>query len=211
MKWKRISKEYTKQPGNGNYRAWKELLAKEGFYQCVYCAIHEGCFGGIRNFHVEHYRPKSKFKELENDIKNLFYACAICNVFKGSDWPGDPKKDFSNPSYPDPSQVDYGDIFLINNSSGVVKGKYRASRYLVERLYLNRPQLILERKMSSITEKLEELTRVFKAKVDELADKEAKEAKRLLVRSSKLFMEISALQTKFGKVRPYTEHEIRRD
>ena len=61
-------KEKTQQPTKGKYSDWKEILAEEGFNQCVYCAIPDACFGGIRNFHVEHYRPKSKFKKLENNI-----------------------------------------------------------------------------------------------------------------------------------------------
>jgi hypothetical protein len=211
MKWRRIAKELSKQPESGTYKAWKELIAEEGFYQCVYCAIHEGCFGGIRNFHIEHYRPKSKFKNLENDIRNLFYACAICNVFKGNDWPDEPKEDFSNPSYPDPSQVDYGDIFAINNGLGLVEGKFQASRYLVERLYLNRPQLIHERKISSLVEELGELNRFFKDKIGKIENRKDAEAKEILVRLSKLFIEISSLQSQLGKIRPYKETEIRRD
>jgi 5-methylcytosine-specific restriction endonuclease McrA len=105
MNWRRIPKEKTVQPKKGRYSDWKEILAEEGFNQCVYCAIPDACFGGIRNFHVEHYRPKSKFEKLENDIKNLFYACAICNTFKGDDWPGEPEKDFFAPCYPDPSLI----------------------------------------------------------------------------------------------------------
>ena len=145
MKWRRIPKEEAIQPSKGSYRDWKEILAKEGFHQCVYCAIPEASFGGIRNFHVEHYKPKSKFKHLMNDIRNLFYACSVCNTFKGNDW-SEPLDDHSTPSYPDPSRVDYSDLFSINWESGVVEGRYIASKYVVEKSYLNRNQLILERR-----------------------------------------------------------------
>ena len=39
MNWKLIPKKNSKQPSKGRYPEWKPLLAKEGFYQCVYCAI----------------------------------------------------------------------------------------------------------------------------------------------------------------------------
>jgi hypothetical protein len=72
MRWRRIPKEKYQAPQKGTYSDWKPQLAKEGFQQCVYCAVGEPAFGGFRNFHVEHYRPKKKFAQLENDYANLF-------------------------------------------------------------------------------------------------------------------------------------------
>lgn len=74
MNWKRIPKENSSQPSTGTYKDWKELLSVEGFHQCVYCSISEAEFGGIRNFHVEHYKPKSlpAFASLVNTYTNLF-------------------------------------------------------------------------------------------------------------------------------------------
>ena len=96
MKWFRIPKENSKQPKSGKYSDWKARIAEECKHQCVYCAISESRFGGIRNFTIEHYRPKKRpeFSHLVNDIKNLYLACPICNTFKGNDWPAEPKKDF---------------------------------------------------------------------------------------------------------------------
>lgn len=103
----------------GKYSDWKPILAEEGFHQCVYCALPDATFGE-RNFHVEHYKPKSraKFKHLENDIRNLFYACPACNVFKSDSWPRAPKKDHSVEAYPDPSKCDYCELFKLDEASG---------------------------------------------------------------------------------------------
>ena len=60
MEWFKIFKENSVQPKTGKYSDWKEIIADECKHQCVYCALSESRFGGIRNFHVEHYRPKSK-------------------------------------------------------------------------------------------------------------------------------------------------------
>jgi hypothetical protein len=148
MKWFRIPKESASRPKFGNcYRDWKEELSIEGKNQCVYCSINLNSFGGIRNFHVEHYRPKAqgKFPELENDYSNLFFACSICNCFKSDDWPNEPSATFDNHAFPDPSKTDYSEILYVDTNH-FVDAKNITGRYLVQKLFLNRPQLILERK-----------------------------------------------------------------
>lgn len=148
MKWFRILKENAIQPQTGSYRDWKAQLAEEASHQCVYCAIPDAAMGGIRNFHVEHYRPKSRFPALENIYTNLFYACPVCNTFKSNDWPAEP--DFETRCYPDPSVNDYGQLFIIDLQSGEIQGNVVASRYMVERIHLNRGQLILERRLHTL-------------------------------------------------------------
>lgn len=209
MHWKKIPKEKTSQPKTGMYSDWKPILAKEGFYQCVYCAIPESCFGGSRNFHVEHYRPKSRpeFKKLENDIKNLFYACAICNTFKGADWPDAPKKDCSNPSYPYPAQVDYTEIFMNTPMSGAITGKYVAAKYMIEKLYLNRPQLIIERRIYIAFLRLKELEAFFREAITYI---EENKNTKYLQRIAKTFIEIAALHRQLRDLRPYAEADIKR-
>lgn len=148
MKWLRITKESTPVPSHGSkYSDWKPELAEEGFHQCVYCTISESSFGGIRNFHVEHYKPKGlkQFTYLENEFSNLFYACAICNTFKSDDWT-DPVDDFSVGCYPDPSKKNYGELFQVDVDTALIAGRNTTGTYLVCKLYLNRPQLIINRK-----------------------------------------------------------------
>lgn len=144
MKWKIIIKDPKSQPKAGTYSDWKPQIAAECNHQCIYCCISEGHWGGMDNFHVEHFRPKSLFKSLENKIINLFYACPVCNRFKGDDWQSEP--DLHQISYIDPSLVDYTTIFELDQVSNKLIGLYVASRYMIERLYLNRPQLIHERR-----------------------------------------------------------------
>ena len=148
MKWFRIPKESASLPKVGSsYRDWKEDLSIEGKKQCVYCSININSFGGIRNFHVEHYRPKAKdkFPELENEYSNLFFACSICNCFKSDEWSNEPSPNFDNESFPDPSKVDYSDFLKIVDHS-VIESDFITGKYIIQKLFLNRPQLILERK-----------------------------------------------------------------
>ena len=153
MKWKMVAKDAVNQPIKGTYRDWKALLAEEGYHQCIYCAIHENAMGGIRNFHVEHYRPKSIFIDQENDFSNLFYSCPICNTFKSNDWPNEPQEDNSIASYPNPSATDYNVLFEVNELKGLIDGINVAAKYIQEKLFLNRPQLITERRLHFLLKK----------------------------------------------------------
>ncbi len=122
--------------------------------------------GGLRIFHVEHFRPKSRFPELINDIRNLFYACPICNSYKGNDWPAEPDQDLV--CYPDPSITEYGSLFDIDLYSGSISGNCVASRYLVERIALNRNQLVMERRLHSLIRKAKELRNLISRMLEHL-------------------------------------------
>lgn len=209
MKWKRIPKEHATQPTSGNYRDWKDIIASEGFRQCVYCAIHESAFGGIRNFHVEHYRPKSKFANLINDIFNLFYACAICNIFKGDDWPDEPHTDHLLICYPNPSEVDYETLFNVDVLTGLVSGKFTASRYLVEQLHLNRHQLVLERRTFFIYEQIAQTIETLVGLAEELNQIRGEKPKQYLFSVVRLLGDINRLKDAMRSIGPYTSDQTR--
>lgn len=193
MAWFRVNKDSTVQP-TGAYKQWKDIVRTECRYQCVYCAIGEGSFGGVRNFHLDHYRPKKLFVALENVIYNIFYACAICNSFKGADWPGEPAADFSNYSYPDPSKVDYSTI-LVEDSSGRIESPVISGRYIVERLYINRPQMIMLRRRDKVVREINalanELSDAFSA--DRLPAEHSKEAVKTIARALQAISRIKDL------------------
>jgi hypothetical protein len=155
LKWIVYIGQKRLQPTKGDYSEWKEDVAKYCGDRCTYCCIHVSRYGGIDNFHVDHFRPKSKFNALRKSINNLFLACAICNRFKSDHWPSDPCTDHSVAAFPDPLEVDYNSLFAFNGLR--VQGLFVASRYVVEQLYLNRPQLLRERRLAMLRERLEEV------------------------------------------------------
>lgn len=213
MKWKRIPKENSTQPPTGKYSDWKHLLAEEGFHQCVYCALCDATFGE-RNFHVEHYKPKSnyRFKHLEDIFSNLFYACPVCNVFKGDSWPGAPKKDHSVEAYPNPSKCDYSDLFDEVTRTGQIKGKFVASRFLVARLHLNREQLVTERRIFYNDGRMTKLTIFFDAKKNDLLEKGKQgdqKAFAIISRLLDLYKAMSDLNTKYRQTPTYTAQQLR--
>jgi len=144
MNWKQIDKGKRIQ-NKGVYTDWKEQISEDCFKQCVYCSIHEGRWGGIDHYHIDHFRPQSIFKTLKNDITNLYYSCPICNKFKSNDWQNEPSN-LDVICYPDPSDFNYSELFNIEASNHLLVGKYISSTYLINRLYLNRPQLVYERR-----------------------------------------------------------------
>lgn len=144
MNWKQIDRT-TRVQHKGVYTDWKQQISDECFNQCVYCSIHENPWGGIDHYHIDHFRPQSKFQTLKNTITNLYHACPICNKFKSDDWQNEPN-DLDQICYPDPSDHNYADLFTIDTTNNTIEGKYVSSRFLINRLYLNRPQLVYERR-----------------------------------------------------------------
>lgn len=216
MNWRRIPKESTPIPSRGTvYSDWKTELAVEGIHQCVYCTIIESSFGGIRNYHVEHYKPKglSKFAVLENTFSNLFYACAICNSFKSDDWPADPKHDCSIDCYPDPSLKNYGELFLVDRTTALIGGKNVTGTYILNKLYLNRPQLIINRKEIIIEQKYQLLIKEIqeqKLALFELIQNGSMQALELLKELDNSLQSLELIFHAKDTSAPYTSNQTKR-
>lgn len=209
MRWFRIPKESSVKPTTGTrYSDWKEPLSIEGREQCVYCAINIRTFGGIRNFHVEHYRPKAegKFPDLEHEYSNLFFACSICNGFKSDDWKNEPSDKLDNHAYPDPSRIDYSS-FLSLGSLYLVESKFPTGKYIVGKLFLNRPQLILERKSFYLTETLKDECKKLDAILRQVKKQDANNP---LVDGYIQMIETLLLFIQDKYLNPYTQDQIRR-
>ncbi|MFA6177491.1 MAG: hypothetical protein WC694_01190 [Candidatus Paceibacterota bacterium] len=210
MKWTLIQK--TPNPTIEAYgyedKRVKEFLRQEGGLRCVYCAVHENALGGVQGFHVEHYKPKRRFPVLINSLNNLFYSCPICNRFKSSDWPAEPNKKFGNSSYPNPSQVDYAILFEVDQKSGSVNGKFVASKYIVERLYFNRPQLILERRQYFLDEQLNSLNEKNKDLIKELKTRSDKRSLAYLAKLADFSIKLNELFLTLKKIPSYEISDV---
>lgn len=205
MKWRIIDKKGAKAPAAGDYRSWKPQLAAEAELQCVYCCIHESQFGGIRNFHVDHYKPQSKFPELKNEYSNLFFACGICNSFKSDDWPAELiNGDLTKPGYPCPAEVDYGGFLHIDESTGEVAGDDVTGRYLVERLHLNRGHIVALRVMSVLFGRLDHCQKQIKEMLErkEIPDQLKDDVIGMLLRMNDVL-------GRYAAIRPYSPDQLR--
>lgn len=64
------------------YRSYKPHLQERFRRKCVYCRTSDGV-KGYEGFGVDHYLPRSSHPDLEVVWSNLFYACNVCNTWKG--------------------------------------------------------------------------------------------------------------------------------
>jgi uncharacterized protein (TIGR02646 family) len=123
------------------YQNYKSYLRKDFLYRCAYCLIHEGHYGGLRNFHVDHFRPKKKYPRLALAYANLYYACGLCNTFKGDAWPSAKEIEagfrFVDPSAENPYEIH----FQLNETDGSLRALTDAGRYSSAHLLLDREQL----------------------------------------------------------------------
>lgn len=203
MRWPSLVGKSRGQPDNGRWHEWKQAIADHCGGQCVYCAISEARFGGIRNFHVEHFRPKSKFPLLENDIRNLYLACGVCNILKCDDWPAEPVADHSLVAYPDPSLVDYNTLFEISPNNHELKSAAVAGNYLIEKILLNRAQLILERRLASMHQLLTEFEKWVEDSMNDMTRAEMKATMAVLLKFSRI-------KTGAFEARPYRDIDTKR-
>lgn len=208
MNWRLIDKSKTMQPENGSYSDWKDILASEGFSQCVYCAIKDHRLGGIRHFHVEHYRPKSLFPELKNTITNLYYACPICNVLKSDDW-FDITDDLKDHQYPDPSTFNYNDLFDVDNN-GELKSNNNCGEYIINKLALNRRQLLIDRNFSLLLLGYKAIVNEFRNIRDELINNGSNEARDLLSKLVQANDVVIDKKDKMYESAPYTIDDTKR-
>ena len=207
MNWKLINKNTRIQPVKGTYNDWKEQIAEDCYHQCVYCAIHESQFGGIDHYHIDHFKPKKPFHELENIIYNLYYACPICNKFKSNDWPNEP--DLDKVSYPDPSEINYSELFEIKDDFEI-EGKFISSKYIVHRLFLNRAQLIFERREIRRRNQEIELRDSINLLLKQIDKYESNFAIEILKEVTAVYNELLTLEQKKRKIRPYKLSDIRK-
>jgi len=128
-------------PYSKDYTKYKPYLRQDFNYRCAYCTIHEGEFGGLRNFAVEHFRPKWKFPELECEYTNLYYACCVCNDYKGRRWPSD--EDIAEGlRFSDSCEEDIYEVHFCEQNDGRLKPLTVCGDYTITHIRLNRLHLV---------------------------------------------------------------------
>lgn len=138
-----------------DYRRYKDFLAQDFENRCGYTYCLDFWFGGKTNFQIDHFKPKSKFPDLETDYNNLVYSCSFVNRAKSDDVG----------SYIDPVDEDYNTHFYRDELGNIYpKAESESARYMYIRLklYLKRHSIIwmldqLEQKMFLLQKLIEEL------------------------------------------------------
>lgn len=135
------------QPGPyATYQRYKPALRREFREKCVYCCRPDG--GLHQDFGVDHYRPKSRFPELNTSYPNLFYTCNSCNRRKGKFWPTEEQLQ-ANQFIPNP--CDHEMFQHLRYHKSVVEARSVAGEYTLRLLDLNNPPLTSYREATLVT------------------------------------------------------------
>lgn len=107
---------------------------------CAYCERSEACLGGEEFFEIDHFRPNSKFPQLDTHYPNLYYACGRCNRHKAGTWPSDGliMKGFR---FADPCQEDMYLEHLQESANGRLEPRTGCGQYTRDHIRLNRSDL----------------------------------------------------------------------
>jgi len=115
---------------------------------CGYCGVSEVWVGG--ELEVDHFRPVRYNGADAPD--NLVYACAVCNRFKSDYWPTDDAPE--NLWLLHPGQDDLS-AHLCETADGRLAGLTPRGWFHIDRLHLNRPQLIALRQLRRTEQSLQ--------------------------------------------------------
>jgi len=127
-----------------NHVEVRKALKQMCFRKCVYCESHVSHVGYV---HIEHYKPKSKYRELCFEWDNLLLGCAVCNgkQYKGDKFPlnreGGP---FINPCKEDPDDFFEFEFDKNTGTANVIPQNIRGITTEKE-IGLNRPDLVRHR------------------------------------------------------------------
>lgn len=118
-----------------DWKKHKQELEEDFFGLCGYCGKHFKAT--LCDSQIEHFIPKKKYPDYENEYSNLILACKVCNNKKRSDWPsGDPTKNITDDGkrgYIDPASDEYDDN-LTRCEDGSIVGITDVGKYMYKRL-----------------------------------------------------------------------------
>ena len=126
-----------KGPRLRHYRA----AVREDFRRtCAYCVLSELWAGGVENFELEHFRPKSLFPHLSSNFYNLYWSCHACNKLKRTLWPT-PEMLHAGIGFVDLCASSFEEHF-VDEPDGTWTAKTESARFTIEMLQLNRPHMV---------------------------------------------------------------------
>lgn len=128
------------------YEDYKQELRDDFGGKCAYCDDSDAFCGGRRNYHIDHFAPKTRFPELINTYSNLLYACPYCNIAKSDKWEGNNATSPLNAKgegFCDPCTQEYYK-HLKRNKNGYIEYIDSTGEYMYKnlKLYLVRHALI---------------------------------------------------------------------
>ncbi len=114
--------------------------------RCGYCNVSEVWVGG--ELEIDHFRPLAHGGT--DDLVNLVYACTTCNRFKGDYWQSVGAPEDLRLLHPAENNVN---AHLVETTDGRLAGLTPRGWFHIDRLHLNRSQLVALRQLRQ-TERL---------------------------------------------------------
>lgn len=189
-----------KSGGYHKYTYYRNAIAEDCNFRCVYCDSHEDNVGGDESMELDHFRPWNKgfgkdnkkvFEHLKHEPTNLVHACKVCNRFKWAYWPTeDPDKNYDHEKgWVDPFLEVRAD-FLDVGSDGTVFSKKAPGEYQIAKLRLNRPLLKRQREFRLLQHDLIKIEKELQTEIDKDC---GSEHARTLVKVLQIFSKIRQL------------------
>jgi hypothetical protein len=120
-----------------NYRDYKPFLRADFNKRCGYTDAPDYWFGGVTNFHIDHFLPHSipAYLHLKTEYGNLIYTCSHINIAKSND----------EGLFLDPCDVNFNEHFWRNEYGEIVfnpESKHAKYMYYKLKMYLMRYSMI---------------------------------------------------------------------
>ncbi|OIR24484.1 HNH endonuclease [Bathymodiolus thermophilus thioautotrophic gill symbiont] len=143
-----------------SYSSFRPYLASDFNQRCGYCDDPDTYYEQQVGFHIDHFKPKSKFPNLKISYLNLVYSCPYCNRAKSNKWQ-------KVNGFIDPCSKDY-EKHLKRDNKGKIKAKTLRGKYIVNNLglYSKRHELIWN--LAKLKEQKQQLRKIQTNNADEL-------------------------------------------
>jgi hypothetical protein len=142
-----MDRQYSKKPRGRSHNPartaevgkCRDCLRREFGFECGYCLSREAevgpgdPFGG---FQIDHFRPGSRFKNLQHAYRNLIWACTLCNRAKGDAWPSR-QEESGGIQFLDPAEDGLGEHLLLRGEKVETVKASLCGEYFIESLRLN--------------------------------------------------------------------------
>ncbi len=115
----------------------RQQVRERARFACEYCGVSEMDAGG--ELTLDHFQPQGKGGG--DELENLVYCCARCNWHKSDYWPVQPAESWLW----NPRREPFARHFLVR-SSGVLQALTPVGVFTLQRLQLNRAQLVARRR-----------------------------------------------------------------
>ena len=166
----------------GNYRDHRDNLREDFNHRCGYC----DSLDNFRRAHyeIDHFIPKKflekvfstpeKYKDKEQEYKNLVYACHSCNNAKGEKWPAN-SIEYSfigSTGFIDPCKSEYDNQFE-RDVNGKIIAKTELGKWIHKELKLWKPEHLVIWHLDEISKTIKEIENL-------MTDKETSDEKGIL-------------------------------